>query len=187
MLRAEFIKQRQQLSDQQKQQAADAICQQLVTLAEFQQAQHIGLYHAIKGEVLTDPIYKAAIALGKHCYLPVITDFAKKQMAFYVYDEKTQWQKNIFGIDEPVIEHLQPVDGETLQLIIAPIVAFNADSYRLGMGAGFYDRWIDKQRELPFCVGIAYDFQFCEDMPVERWDQPMHCVITPTGIHNKID
>ncbi len=180
MSRSDFIQQRQQLSDSEKQQAAEDICQRLVVLPEFQHAQHIGLYHAIKGEVLTDPIFQAAMALNKNCYLPVITDYEKKHMMFHAYDNKTQWQKNKFGIDEPVVDNLKPVNGKTLQLLIVPVVAFNADNFRLGMGAGFYDRWISAQQKKPFCVGVAYDFQFCNDMRVERWDQPMDKVITPS-------
>ncbi|MDF1655529.1 MAG: 5-formyltetrahydrofolate cyclo-ligase [Coxiellaceae bacterium] len=183
MLRADFIKQRQQLSDTEKQQAAERICQQLIALPEFQQAQHIGLYHAFNGEVPTDAIEQIVQQHNKHCYLPVIIDFENHIMAFYAVDEKTIWKKNKFGIDEPDIDHLQPVSGEVLDLVVAPLVAFNAECYRLGMGAGFYDRWMAAQRELPFCVGIAYDFQFCKDMAVERWDQPLHKVITPSGMH----
>ena len=66
----------------------------------------------------TDVIYQAVSQLQKKCYTPVITDFDKRTMAFYPYDNETVWHKNRFGIDEPVYSKLQPVDGDTLQLVI---------------------------------------------------------------------
>lgn len=63
-----------------------------------------------------------------------------------------------------------------------PLVGFTADGHRLGQGGGHYDRWLAAHPEvLP--IGLAWDMQMLDSLPVEPHDRPLAAVVTPTRIH----
>jgi 5-formyltetrahydrofolate cyclo-ligase len=61
-------------------------------------------------------------------------------------------------------------------------VAFDIHGHRLGYGKGYYDRLLKKIKGLK--VGLAYDFQIVDKLPVEPHDIPVDLIITPTRIIN---
>jgi len=80
-----------------------------------------------------------------------------------------------FGIPEPVGELF--VDYDDISLIVVPGVAFDRHRNRMGRGRGFYDRLL-KTTPNAVKVGIAFDFQLFENIPVEPFDVPMDAVVT---------
>jgi len=74
----------------------------------------------------------------------------------------------------------------TPELIILPLVAWDATGNRLGYGGGFYDRTIEQLRAsgAVLAVGFAFDEQKQEDLPVEETDQPLNLIITQTVMHS---
>ncbi len=74
-----------------------------------------------------------------------------------------------------------------MTLILLPLVAFDASGNRLGMGGGHYDRALQFRRRRshwrgPLLVGLAFDVQQSEPLPIERWDVRLDAVITESGI-----
>ena len=72
----------------------------------------------------------------------------------------------------------------TPDLIIAPVLAFDAQGYRLGQGGGYYDRTLDAINQsgaTPPVVGLAYDGQEVEAVPVGEHDQRLDAILTETG------
>ncbi len=70
-----------------------------------------------------------------------------------------------------------------LDVLITPLVAFDEQGQRLGMGGGFYDRTLQNWRDIGLQpVGYAHDCQGVERLPVEEWDIPLPAVITPTKV-----
>lgn len=75
-----------------------------------------------------------------------------------------------------------------LDLILMPLVAFDIQGNRLGMGGGYYDRTLEflKIRRVwnkPFVTGIAYEFQKIDAIAFSSWDIPMNCIITDNNIY----
>ncbi len=63
-----------------------------------------------------------------------------------------------------------------------PLVAFDSQGQRLGMGGGFYDRTLaqtDLMKKSPLRIGLAHDCQYLDYLPVEPWDLPLAWVLTP--------
>ncbi|NBV06811.1 MAG: 5-formyltetrahydrofolate cyclo-ligase [Proteobacteria bacterium] len=83
---------------------------------------------------------------------------------------------------------LEPQDGEKVfpDFIILPLLAFDLDLSRLGMGGGFFDRTIEfiKQKNSSLTtIGLAYDFQRAENkLPFEKTDQKLDFIVTETNI-----
>jgi 5-formyltetrahydrofolate cyclo-ligase len=69
-------------------------------------------------------------------------------------------------------------------LVIAPVLAFDAQGYRLGQGGGYYDRTLDVIKQsgvTPPVVGLAYSGQEVEAVPVGEHDQRLDAILTETG------
>ena len=88
-----------------------------------------------------------------------------------------------YGILEPKPEDSTEVFAEDIDLIIVPAVAFTKECGRLGQGGGYYDRLLKKTGA--FTVGVGYDFQLCESLPVEEHDMPLDCVALPGALFKK--
>lgn len=70
--------------------------------------------------------------------------------------------------------------------IITPVIAFDDHFNRLGFGGGWYDTIIKKLRPLgKIFIGIAYEKQYCKNLPVEKHDQKLDIIITETCIRVK--
>ena len=82
-----------------------------------------------------------------------------------------------FGILEPVGEIFEAYN--LIDLMIIPGVAFDTSLHRMGRGRGFYDRLLSVAETVK--IGICFDFQLVERVPVEEFDVPMNNVITPNG------
>ena len=65
--------------------------------------------------------------------------------------------------------------------LVVPLVAFTADGHRLGQGAGHYDRWLASHDPIA-TIGLAWDAQLVDDLPVEPHDQRLTAVVTPTRL-----
>jgi 5-formyltetrahydrofolate cyclo-ligase len=88
--------------------------------------------------------------------------------------EAAQW-----GIAEPQ-RNKPEVEPDVL---LVPLLAFDARGHRLGYGGGFYDRTLAKLRATKpvTAIGVAYDEQMVDAVPVESYDQRLDWVLTPSG------
>ncbi len=79
-----------------------------------------------------------------------------------------------------------PVEGTWVEpeVVIVPLVAFDAQGYRLGYGGGFYDRTLEglRARHAVIAVGFAFDAQEMPQVPIEETDQRLDFIITESGV-----
>ena len=68
---------------------------------------------------------------------------------------------------------IPPVDW-----VLVPGVAFSRDGHRVGMGKGFFDRFLEKKKDRFTAIGLAYDFQLVDKIQPNPWDQPMDRIFT---------
>ncbi|WP_396588218.1 5-formyltetrahydrofolate cyclo-ligase [Bermanella sp. R86510] len=174
--------QRNALSNQQQLSAAKRIAQNAMASAFFVRAQNIAVYLANDGEV--DPIVLAerGIYRGKQCYLPILDNVKKGFLQFADY--RSPRKKNRFGIAEPISQ--QTLSPKQLDLVFLPLVAFDRQGGRLGMGGGFYDRTFaflsNNGLSKPKLIGLAHSLQEVDGLPLEDWDVPLHAVITEQDV-----
>ncbi len=152
----------------------------LPTLAR---SARIACYVAVGGEVDCAPIMTEALARGRRLYLPVLNG---NTLVFAPWDPGQDMVCNRFGIPEPAGDDRRWLRASALDVVLAPLVAFDNSGHRLGMGGGFYDRALrfSAQRgqwRRPHFIGLAYAFQRVDVLPASRWDVPLHGVITEHG------
>lgn len=152
-------------------------------LAEIQQrnAQHVALYFSYDGELATEKLIEALWHIGVKTYLPLIHPFSPGHLLFCHYHRDSVLIKNKFGISEPKLNVQDIIPTPKLDIIITPLVAFDGNCNRMGMGGGYYDRTLKNSvNNKPLAVGFAHDCQQVSHLPIERWDIPLPLVITPT-------
>jgi len=188
---------RRSLTSAQQQAAAHGLAQQLSKLPKLSSWRHVGLYWPADGEI--DPslfarlLYKRGIKL----YLPVIAPRKHDHRLHFLaaptmaYASKNRHQlrlqpwpakRNRFGLREPLGR--QVMRPEKLDALLMPLVGFDANGQRLGMGGGFYDRLLARlQRGVkrPQLIGLAHRSQQVLALPTEQWDEPVDIVVTDAG------
>lgn len=180
--------QRRALSPMERRLRSEALCAQLFRQPVFRSASNIALYLPADGEIDTASIIGRCWSLGKKVYLPVLVPFLDNRLWFTRYKPDTRLVSNRFGIPEPQIVHRQRVKPLALDLVLTPLVGFDPQGNRLGMGGGYYDRsfaFLLRRRnwKKPHMVGLAYDFQQLEMLPAQPWDVPLTAVATDAHWH----
>jgi 5-formyltetrahydrofolate cyclo-ligase len=181
-LRAEIRKQRRSLSHTQQKKASANLIKQIKKSKLLLRHQHIALYLGNDGELNPQPLIKQLWKQKKQVYLPVIHPFYGNRLCFCQVSPKSRLLKNKFGILEPDFKYSKCFSRKSLSLVLMPLVAFDKDGNRMGMGGGFYDRSFAYKAEFKHCrpklIGLAHSFQEQECLPIEKWDIPLEGVLT---------
>ncbi len=179
-LRQELRAERQNLTDQQKQRASEAIKDKIEHLSFFNEARDISFYLANDNEICPTPIRQVAEYHAKRCYLPVLHP-RNSLLYFGRYRSGESLKSNRYGIPEPIATPDSAIAPEDLDVVFVPLVGFDREGHRLGMGGGYYDRtfsFCNQTSERPLLVGLAYSFQENQTIPEDDWDIALDMVIT---------
>lgn len=160
--------------------SSNHISQRIIALEHYKQAKQIALYQAIQGEVNLNTVWHNACKEQKTCYFPVLNE--NKTLSFLPATPSTPFIKNQFHIPEPDVSKQLAITVEQLDLILMPLVAFDFNCTRLGMGEGYYDRTLENKSH-PILIGIGYQFQCVDSIEPEPWDITMDAVITQRAIY----
>tara|TARA_R110002167_G_scaffold173364_1_gene371878 strand:- start:325 stop:921 length:597 start_codon:yes stop_codon:yes gene_type:complete len=186
-LRQHFRQKRNCLSEKQQTHASNLLLEHCQAIEQYQAAKYITCYLAQDGEISMKPVIEDAWMQGKIVCLPVLHPFAKGQLLFLRYHKDSQMEANRFGIPEPALRVTDIVPLPLIDVIFAPLVAFDSQAHRLGMGGGFYDRTLAPVAHNTFATeiyGVAHD---CQKVPSgiksDKWDIPMQKIITPSKIY----
>lgn len=174
--------QRRELPAKQQVVMADQIAANLCSLPLFIRAKRVGIYLANEGEVSPSIIYDICKKSGKQLFLPAIHPFKQNRLHFAQIKPNSTLVSNRFGILEPCIKSATLSPPWSLDLILMPLVGFDRQGNRLGMGGGFYDRTFaftaKKQSPAPQLIGLAYSFQELKAIKPQPWDIPVSGIVT---------
>jgi 5-formyltetrahydrofolate cyclo-ligase len=179
--------QRRALTPQQRRDSAMALDRLIGSHPLFLRSRHIAFYLANDGEMDLTPLIHRAWAMGKRCYLPVLSPLYHNRLWFAPYHNECELELNRFGIPEPVANWAGMRPAWALDLVMTPLVAFDAAGNRLGMGGGYYDRtlaYLSRRRcwRKPHLLGTAYAFQQVASLPYQSWDVPLHGIATESTL-----
>lgn len=187
-LRFSLRDKRRALSPQQQRDMSLELSEQLAAHRLFHLAQRIAFYLPNDGEIDLGYLLDYAWQQNKQCYLPVLGPRNGRRMWFLPYRPDTLLIPNRFGIPEPAHSRRDRLFSPmSLDLVLMPLVAFDRDGNRVGMGGGFYDRTFGFRRyrrhwQRPWLLGTAYAFQQVKQIDHAAWDVPLDGVVTELGV-----
>ena len=149
-------------------------------LAKIGDEATIGLYHAANGEAPAAGYARFFHEAGHTIALPRFAD-ENTGMDFAEHSDpygESDLEDGPFGLKQPggTAKSIRP------DILFVPLVGFTERLERLGQGGGHYDRWLSDNPGT-IAIGLAWDVQLCESLPVEPHDIPLDAVVTPTRIY----
>jgi len=186
-LRRQLRARRRALSPDERRAAAYALTARLASLPLFRRARSVALYLPNDGELDPTPLIQLAWRMGKRVYLPILAPGRTPHLRFAPYHPHSALRRNRFGIPEPITSRRQGLRPAALDLVLTPLVAFDGECNRLGMGGGYYDRsfaFLHHRRhwQHPRLLGLAYAFQRVDGLEHQPWDVPLFGVATDAGL-----
>ncbi|MBS0432996.1 MAG: 5-formyltetrahydrofolate cyclo-ligase [Proteobacteria bacterium] len=180
-LRTDMAARRVALGAAERIAAADDVARSLERLPDFLVDAHVAGYWAVRGELPLNLVVASLHGRGQHYHLPVLDESAPRALRFAEYRTGDPLKANRFGIPEP--RNAVLVDPQELDLVLVPLLAFDARGNRLGTGGGFYDTTFSFLRESkrtdgPLLVGVGYAFQQVEALHAQDWDVALDYVAT---------
>lgn len=176
-LRKEIICLRDALSVAERNDKAEIIIKKLLATELYQKANHIMLFAAFGSELNLLPLLETIIKEGKHAYLPVVDKKTNRILPIEVHNLE-DLKPGCYGIPEPSLDSYQETTPDLLDLIITPAVAFDIDKYRIGYGAGYYDRFFVSLKKDMLKIGVGFDEQLISEVPREPHDIQLDYVLT---------
>jgi 5-formyltetrahydrofolate cyclo-ligase len=184
-IRQSIREKRRLLSDSVRRVASRQIFQRIVKRTEFQTADSIALFLAFDGEPDLSELISTAWDQGKQVFLPLVHGKGQP-MTFAAYDRSTNLVANRWGILEPDPSTARLIEPSKLNCVLTPLVAFDANCHRIGVGGGFYDRTFaftkaSDSDTRPKLIGVAFEFQKIESIEPQPWDVQLDSIVTESN------
>jgi 5-formyltetrahydrofolate cyclo-ligase len=143
-------------------------------------AQTVLLYaSAFPEEIATDAMIRLCLARGQRVVCPKVDRKEQRLRLFPIVDPDHDFVAGVLRIPEPRTDRPE-VHAAEIDWVLVPGLAFDLLGYRLGRGAGHYDRLIGRLRPDVACWALAWDSQIVDSLPTEPHDQPVDGVVTPS-------
>jgi len=152
-LRAEMIRQLRQMTAEDRQALSEEICERVLEMTEWNEAQNIVLFSPLPSEPLITPLKLDCDARKVSC--SNVPQSARSEADLHL--------------------------PETIDLILVPGLAFSKDRHRLGRGGGFFDRLLAGRAAQAYKLAICFSFQVLDSVPVQEHDIVMDVVMTEAG------
>ena len=168
---------RDALSFEERKAKSERIASKVISLQEFQSANVILLYDAIRREVETSTLFSEAKRSGKPIFCPRVNG---REMDFYLVDEETEFEISKFGIQEPVAESIRRFvpNKEDKIFVVIPGMVFDEEGNRIGYGRAYYDKylhWLQKQVAIEHVCKTALAYE-CQMVPTGEIENKSHDV-----------
>lgn len=183
-IRRRIRRRRRTLPADERTRANRRVAAVLGRMSVFRAARRIAIFAANDGEI--DLRRAADCHPAKEYFLPVVPPPGRRRMQFARFGPGTSFKPNRYGILEPDAGPGSLVSARNLDLVLAPLVAFDRRGGRLGMGGGYYDATFDflafrTRWRAPKIVGVAFSFQEVPLIERDPWDIPLSGVVTDRG------
>lgn len=172
-LRRELIRRLGTLGPGERAAGSAAACAMLASLDLFANAQTVMLYFPLRSELDVSPLARA----GKRVCVPRVDWESGAMTPALVGDWDRGGVAGKRGVRQPRPE-LPAVDPTELDAVVVPGLGFDVNRNRLGRGGGFYDRFLARALPRAAKVGIGFDVQIVEAIPIGPDDVRLDAVVT---------
>jgi len=164
------------------------ITQHLTQSSLFRSSGRIAMYWAGHGEADAHAAAQRAWSRHKRVFLPVLLGPFHNHLRFAPFTPNSVLQNNCFDIPEPRVSRAQLLPGISMDLVLVPLVGFDDQGMRLGMGGGYYDRSFAARLfrrcwRKPRLIGVAYELQRVSRLARQPWDVTLDGVVTEKQLY----
>ena len=179
-VRRQIAAERQAYTEVLRNEENKAIAAHFLRSAVYCDSHTVMCYVSMQAEADTHDVIQAMLADGKMVCVPQVMDKHGMMRAVRIGSWDALKTEGPFGILEPDVGQGSVIPPEKIDLIIVPGVGFTPDGARLGMGGGYYDRFMAQSRAVR--MGFALACQIKDFLPTDEWDMRMDYLVTKDGI-----
>lgn len=170
-LRKEIKQKRIQMNKEEVTAKSEIICKKILNSEVYKRSKCIYCYFPVQNEVDIIPVIRVSLKEGKIVALPKVIN-KKGEMIFAEIENFDNLKPGHYNIPEPTAS----TQARKAELILVPGVVFSNKGKRIGQAGGFYDRFLEKNH--PYSIGVAYDFQIINELKTEPHDIDVDEVIS---------
>lgn len=177
-LRREILAQLLSLTKDEIKRRSSDVEKNLSKLPIYRDSEVIMVYYPLRGEVDILEMIRKDLKNKRFCF-PVMDLEAKDLTIFEVKDLEHDFIPGPYSVKEPDPKQTKEVDAREIDVLIVPGLAYDRQRNRLGRGAGFYDRFIKKLKPSTKKIGLAFELQILDNLPIHLiHDQKVDVVIS---------
>jgi len=174
--RARIVAERRALSRSEKTRRGSAVLAALRADAASFAGKRLGFYWPMKGEIDLLPLVRSLLPELSAAALPVIIE-KQRPLEFWQWTTRTQLcNRGVWNIPYPAERILVEPD-----VLLVPLVGFEAAGYRLGYGGGYYDRTLAAIEKRPRLIGVGFELGRLPTIHPQPHDVPMSTIVTDAG------
>jgi 5-formyltetrahydrofolate cyclo-ligase len=174
--RAELIARRMAIEPEQRRFWSDSIARHLLTIIRPRERGILGIYWPFKGEFDPRPWLPALMKGGWRLALPVVVGKIQP-LRYRDWTPDAPLERGVLGIMIP-----SQGDWVTPDTVLAPLVGFDAQRYRLGNGGGYFDRTLAALDSPPYAIGVGFALARLATVHPQPHDRRMNAIVTEEGI-----
>ena len=180
VLRRAVLARRRALPSQEIRRRSGEVGSLLSALPEFAAARLVMFFVSFGSEVDTGEMMRGALAAGKRVAAPRAETGMRRLVPYEVRDPEEDLAPGAHGIREPR-SHCAQVELEEIDVVLVPAAVWAEDGYRIGYGAGYYDRFLGRV-ERAVRVGLGLEIQVVPEVPHDSHDLPVDVLVTEAGV-----
>lgn len=173
--RERLIEARRSIPARERKRLAEHIAGHLAALLGPVSGKTIAFYWPIRGEPNLLPLMQRLEKTGNRCALPVVVR-PREPLIFRPWRDGRPLVPGVWNIPVP-----EAGDPAIPDIVVAPVVGFDPDCYRLGYGGGFYDRTLAAMPHAPRKIGVGYALVAMPSIRPLPHDIAMDAIVTEAG------
>jgi len=179
-LRRKVLQARDRLTQAARRTRSAALHGRLWGLAPFAAAEVLFIYVDFRSEVETLALIDQCLAKGKQVIVPLVAE--DNQLIPCRLTALDELRPGAFGIPEPDPQRCARVAPGTIDLVLLPGSVFDAEGGRLGYGGGYYDRFLVNEAPQALRLGVCFELQLVEALPLLPHDQRLDILVTESRV-----
>ena len=180
-LRKVMIEKRKSISQEERIKKSKKIKERLFSTEYDKNAYFIFTFISTQEEVDTHNIIRKSLEKGKRIGVPITLPKEKKLLVSEIKNMDEELEMGFYDILTPKKEYIREIPPEEIDIVLVPGLIFREDGFRIGYGGGYYDRFLRNVKDV-VKIGLCYEMQLYEDIPIASHDVPVDYIITEKRI-----
>ena len=183
-LRKEILGARDLMDAGERHEKSNAAMQNFWSLPEMKHWSTLFIYVNFRSELETLELINRCLGQGIRVAVPLVEAATYSMIPFLIQDPEKDLVPGYYDIPEPDPQKCLRVTGREIDAAVIPGSVFDINGGRLGYGGGYYDRFLVNDAPQAKRIGLAFEMQIVENVPVEPHDQPLDILVTEKRIVN---